>query len=131
MGPRTRTVASARTSLGFLCRQPSSRSSTVADGSQTLGMNEGAGCRLKQSSRLFPLFSAASAFVRRPHPALSHCRPHWSRRLGFWCLGRFRAQLGLANADFRLGPTLDRALDFYRIPSLGRGIGVESREVGG
>lgn len=37
----------------------------------------------------------------------------------------------MANRDFRLGPTSDRALDFYRVPPLGRGIRVGSREVGG
>lgn len=48
---------------------PSFQSSTVADGSQALGMNEGALCRLKQSPPLSPPFSPGCAFVRCPHRA--------------------------------------------------------------
>ena len=65
----------------------------------------------------------------------SHRWPDWSRRLGFCCPGRLRAQPGLGNPYYRLGPTSDRALDFYRVPPLvpplGRRIPVGSREVGG
>lgn len=48
---------------------PSFQSSTVADGSQTLGMNEGAGYRLKQSPSLSAPFSLGSPFARCPRPA--------------------------------------------------------------
>lgn len=112
------------------CSHPSSPSSTVADGSQALGMNEGAGCGFQQ----FPLsrpFSLGSAFVFCPIQTPSHRRPDWSRRLGSWCSLRLRTQLGWRNLDSRLGPTSDHALDFYRVPPLGREIRLGSREVGG
>lgn len=86
MGPRTRTVALTPTSRVSFRSRPSSPCSTVADGSQTLGMNEGAGCRLKQPPLLSPPFSAGLSFVlvRCPHTAYRTADPIGP---GVWVFG--------------------------------------------
>lgn len=82
------------------------------------------GCRLKQSPPLSAPSSLGSAFARRPHPAPLAPLTRLAPASDFWVPGsRFRAQLGSGSPDDRLGPISDRALDFYRVPLLGRGCG--------
>ena len=62
----------------------------------------------------------------------SHRRPDWSRRVGFLVPRSTQGRaIGLGKPGSRLGPTSDRALDFYRAPPVARGIRVGSREAGG
>lgn len=85
-------------------------------------MNEGAGCRFKQSPLSAP-FSLGSAFARRPHPAplapLTRLAPASDLRVP----GSTQGTARVGEPRDRLGPVSDRALDFYRVPPLGRGCG--------
>lgn len=103
----------------------------MADRSQTLGMNEGAGCRLKQSPPLSAPFGLGSAFARRPHPAPPLPLTRLAPASDFRAPGSAQGTAGVGESRCSPRPDFGPRSRFLPRPASGTRMRVGSREVGG